>query len=312
MASLTGKIFKWFGIALGAVIVIVVVLIASFYIRANSAINAHYDVPASRPLYVPMDSATVAQGRHLANSVVGCTECHGAHLEGTKFFDDPAFGRLYPPNITRGKGGLPASYDIVAFERALRHGIRTDGTSLWVMPAYHFSYICDEDVAALWAYISSVPPADNVVPARKLGPIGSMLMAQRKLEMQVAPLVDHTARRPPKPAADTTAVYGQYLARVSCIGCHRQNLSGGPIYSAPPDWAPASNITKGGTLANYKELDFLNTLRTGKRPGGDTLNPIMPWRTIGTMSDDELRAIWNYLQSVPPAPPASEPWVAAN
>jgi len=303
-----GKVFKWIGLALGAVVVIIIAVTVTFYARTSRIVNKKYATAAARPLYVPTDSATVANGRHLAISVAGCAECHGQHLEGLVVVDDPAFGRLYSPNITRGKGGLPDGFDIVAFERALRHGNRHDGTSLWVMPAYHFCYLGDEDVAALWAYVSSVPPVDKEWPQRKLGPIGNMLMAQGKLVLLTAPVVDKSDPPPPKPKPDTTAAYGSYLVHVSCIGCHRQNLSGGPIFTAPPDWAPAANITRGGALANYTEAAFFNTLRTGKRPGGDSLNVIMPWRGIGTMSDDELRAVWNYLQSVPPAAYATAPW----
>ncbi|HEY3295058.1 MAG TPA: c-type cytochrome [bacterium] len=304
------RVLKWTGIGLGVIVIGVVAAVAGVYYRSHRVVSKQVAVSASRPLYVPSDSTTWARGQHLATAIAGCTECHGAHFEGTKLVDDPAFGRLYPPNITRGKGGLPQGYDIAAFERGLRHGIRHDGTSLWVMPAYHYRYICDEDVAALWAYVSSVPPVDKEWPERKLGPIGNMLMAQGKLDLMAAPVVDETAPPPTKPKPDTTAAYGEYLARVSCIGCHRANLSGGPIFTAPPDWAPAANITRGGVLAHYTEADFFKLLRTGLRPGGDSVSPIMPWRTAGTMTDDELRAIWNYLQAVPPAAYATNQWAA--
>jgi hypothetical protein len=41
-------------------------------------------------------------------------------------------------------------------------------------------------------------------------------------------------------------------------------------------------------------------MRTGKRPDGYELKEPMPWQILGKMTDGELRAIWLYLQSLPP------------
>ena len=46
---------------------------------------------------------------------------------------------------------------------------------------------------------------------------------------------------------------------------------------------------------------FLATLRTGKRMGlGRDLLPPMPWEVYGKLSDDDLLAVFAYLQSLPP------------
>jgi hypothetical protein len=36
------------------------------------------------------------------------------------------------------------------------------------------------------------------------------------------------------------------------------------------------------------------------RPDGRVLNTLMPWPYFAQMTDDELRAIWRFLQAVPP------------
>ena len=41
-------------------------------------------------------------------------------------------------------------------------------------------------------------------------------------------------------------------------------------------------------------------MREGKRPDGPDIHPEAMPRTIGNMTDDELKAIWLYLQTVPP------------
>lgn len=65
----------------------------------------------------------------------------------------------------------------------------------------------------------------------------------------------------------------------------------------------SSNLTphrKTGT-GNWSEMIFIQALRTGKlmATSRDILPP-MPWRMIGKMTDDDLKAIFAYLQSLPP------------
>jgi hypothetical protein len=43
-------------------------------------------------------------------------------------------------------------------------------------------------------------------------------------------------------------------------------------------------------------------MRTGMTPGGHPLKDFMPWKYFGQMSDDELKAVWLYLQSLPALP----------
>ena len=59
------------------------------------------------------------------------------------------------------------------------------------------------------------------------------------------------------------------------------------------------NLTQGGELIAWTEADFMNTLRTGVTPYGHQLSDNMPWKDFGKMTDDELQAIWLYLQSLP-------------
>ena len=43
-------------------------------------------------------------------------------------------------------------------------------------------------------------------------------------------------------------------------------------------------------------------MRTGTRPDGSELHPLMPWREFGTMTDTELDALWAHFGTLPPAP----------
>jgi mono/diheme cytochrome c family protein len=109
--------------------------------------------------------------------------------------------------------------------------------------------------------------------------------------------IDHTNQPPAGPEPGVTVAYGEYLAR-TCKECHGENLNGKP-FGPPGQEVPTPNLTPGGELGSWSEQDFFNTLRTGVTPNGRQLREDMPWKYFGKMSDDELKALWMYLRSLP-------------
>jgi cytochrome c553 len=110
--------------------------------------------------------------------------------------------------------------------------------------------------------------------------------------------IDHEAARPSAVPPDVTQAYGDYLVRTAqCRTCHGPDLAGGrdPDPKAPP----APDLTSDGDLSQWSEADFIIAMRTGKRPDGRLLNRFMPWRFLGQMTDDEMKAIYLYLHSLP-------------
>jgi mono/diheme cytochrome c family protein len=87
-----------------------------------------------------------------------------------------------------------------------------------------------------------------------------------------------------------------------CTGCHGPGLPGGPIPGAPPDFPKALNLTPGGEVAAWSEVDFIKTLRSGVTPSGHQLVDEMPWKTYRNMTDDELKAVWLFVKSAPAKP----------
>ena len=207
---------------------------------------------------------------------------------------------VYAANLTAGQGGIGGEYTDADFVRAIRHGVDPDGKPLWVMPAQEFYYLNDHDLGALIAYLKSLSPVDHVMPEHSGGVLGRILFLTGQLPLMPAELINHTAARPSPVEPGVTVAYGEYLA-VGCKGCHSANYGGGPVPGAPPDAPLAANLTPAGELAQWSEEDFVNTIRFGVTPAGDQLNPEwMPWPAIGQMTDDELKAVWLYLQSLPP------------
>lgn len=302
-----GGILKWVLFVVAGIFALILLGLGALYGASGRILARTYDIPPAK-LQAVNDSLSLARGQHLVKALTGCADCHGPDLGGKVVVDDPVFARLYAPNLTRGTGGIFADYSLADFERTLRHGVNREGKSLWVIPSYHYCYLSDHDVAAIYAYLKTIPSVDRDVPRKSLGPVGRMLLLQKKFQLVNAPLINHDAARPAIPPEGPTVEYGQYLARASCVGCHGPNLSGGTIMDAPPTWPPAANLTRGGIAATYTEEDFFTAMRHGKRPGGADLSPIMPSESFRELTDDELHALWLYLQSCPPAAYASARW----
>jgi mono/diheme cytochrome c family protein len=91
-----------------------------------------------------------------------------------------------------------------------------------------------------------------------------------------------------------------------CRLCHGQELNGGP-FPDPTVTKISPNLTPGGELAFWSEEDFIKAIRTGVTPGGHELDPeFMPWKDYGKFYDDELKAIYAYLKTLPELPQYTE------
>jgi mono/diheme cytochrome c family protein len=295
------KVLKWLAIVLVVLLVAGAALAAATYVKSNAALRRSYaiDQPA---LPIPTDSASLARGRHLVEGVVGCTECHGKDLGGTLIIDARPFMRLAASNLTAGAGGVATRLDDSDWVRAIRHGVGPDGRALALMPSTSYQHLSDPDLAAVVAYLKSVPAVSRSLPTRSFGPIARIQLARGAFPLFAADRIEHASV--PSVAGPPQAVtieYGRYLAHIAgCTHCHGPGLSGGPVVEAPPGTPPASNITPSG-IGRWTEADFTAALREGKGSGGRKLNEFMPYRSL-RLTDDEVRALWIFVRSVPPKP----------
>ena len=281
-------------------IVLVLALIGGGVVWALSKakLRKTYEITFT-PCAVPTGEAALAQGKHLA-ATRGCMDCHGKDLAGHTIMNNGAMGRIDGPNLTHGQGGVPPAFSDADWERAIRHGLAADGRCLFLMPSTDYAQFSTEDMGALIAYLKSLPPVDHPRVPVALGPVARGLLAFGKIKL-AADEINHAALKPMTATPGATAEYGHYLA-IGCTGCHGPNLSGGKIAAGPPEWPPAANLTPdpSGRLSKWNETDFLNVLRTAKRPDGTELHPAMP-RAFGQMTETELKALWLYLKTLPAA-----------
>lgn len=291
---------RWIRISiwtLGSLVALAAATVAAGSQLAEHRKNRRVEVPTT-PLRLPGDAAALERGRYLYTSR-GCADCHGADGAGRTFVDDGKGLKLAGPNISPGPGSVVAGYRAADWERTLRHGVKPDGRPLMVMPSDDYNRLTDVDVAAIAAYVTSLPPTRGGAAVLQL-PLPARVLYGYGVIDDAAARIDH--RLPPAtPVPETVSVeHGRYVANM-CIGCHGAGLQGGRIAGAPPDWPAAANLQPGprNGLAAYPDADALMRMfRTGQRPDGSSVR-VMPFEALRALSDTDTRALYLYLRSLP-------------
>jgi mono/diheme cytochrome c family protein len=291
------KYFKWLGIVLASLLALIVILFFVMALKGNASITRTFDVSAEN-VVIPTDAASIARGEHWVKAE--CIGCHKADLSGDPSFFDAPFGHIESKNLTPGKGGAGSEFKDKDWVRAIRHGVNPEDHSLFIMPAPNFWYYSDKDLGDIIAYVKSIPPVDKETREPNLNLLGKAMIGAGILGKGVlaAQDIQHNIR-PDFPPVGVTVEYGTYLVNVSgCHDCHGSKLAGGK--SADPTSKAAPNLTPGGDLIKWQEVDFMKAIRTGVKPDGKKLDPKqMPWEHFKNFSDNEIKAIFIYLQSLP-------------
>lgn len=117
-------------------------------------------------------------------------------------------------------------------------------------------------------------------------------------------------------ARDGDLERGRYLARImDCGGCHTIGaLAGQPD---PAGYLAGSevgfeipglgifyppNLTSGAEtgLGSWTEEQIITAVRTGVRPDGRQLVPVMPYYAYEVLADEDARALAGFIKSLPP------------
>ncbi len=278
-----------------ALFAIVAVTVATVWAITEKRMHQTFDVQPAAVEYA-MDTTTITRGAYLFVTR-GCAECHNADGSGRIVVEDPSLGIIAGSNITAG--GKTADYTDVDWVRALRHGIKPDGKPAIFMPSHEFAHFADADIGPLIAYTKSLPASPVATIQQEIGTLPRFLYLAGEFHLIPAELVDHDAKPQPLPATTDAVAYGEYMAKL-CIGCHGSNLSGGPIPGAPPEWPPSANLTS--AMDDWTEDDFIAAMKTGKRPDGSEISPVMPRSIMAAMNQTDLHAMWAYLSSLDTIP----------
>jgi mono/diheme cytochrome c family protein len=290
------KVLKWISIVIGVLLGLVLIFTVGMYASGTSRLNRTYPVEPA-PVSFHNDDMALARGEYIYNTT--CIGCHGPDLAGKAILDDPALGYFPASNLTRGDGGID-HYTDLDLMRAIRHGVGADGKPLMIMPSKAYWYFSDQDLNALVAYLNAAPALDNNLGEKNAKPLARILLALGVFgDIFAAEVIDHDGPRPSVPEHDVTVEYGEYLVNTSdCRSCHGPDLAG--AQSSEPGAPFSPNLTPGGVLAIWTTEDFIETIRTGTSPYGRQLDSnFMPWKEYSNFTDDDLTAIFMYLESLP-------------
>lgn len=251
--------------------------------------------PAQFDIHNEVMKADVELGKRIFVVRAGCAECHGDNLAGKTVMDDPAIGRIVGANITPYKLKDWSDEQIAT---AIRYGVNREGRTLRGMPAMDYVGFSRGDVAAMIAYIRSVPAVEVNHEPNRFGPIAKVMGVLGKMPIVFpAEVIDQNKSFELKPVEGPTHEFGKYLAS-SCTGCHGENFTGGPIAGGDPAWPPAANIRLGQN-AVWTEETFKKMLSSGISPVSQAqLRPPMPVALLKQLNETESKALWLFLSTL--------------
>ncbi|HXZ80739.1 MAG TPA: cytochrome c [Terriglobales bacterium] len=269
--------------------------------------------PKARPVSNRRFEATpsrLERGKYLAETRMGCIECHTpkqANVEPSVFTGKPGSGgvfldednlRVVAANITPDRETGIGAWSDDEISRAIREGISKDGHALFpIMPYEEFRRMSDEELASVIVYIRTLEPVRSSLPPDKIPfPLSRLINAAPQP-------VDHPVS---EPDMNDPIKRGEYIANISCIGCHTPAKSGKPLPGMqfaggqPFTTSVASaNITPDQSgIAYYDEKLFMDVMRTGRVKARQL--HVMPWWIFAKMTDDDLKATYAYLRTVQP------------
>lgn len=275
---------------------------------------------------IPRTPERLARGKYLVEGLLQCAGCHSENdfskrpvevLPGKKLggfvFPNAEIGlktpnRIVAPNISPDLEYGAGTWKDADFVRALRQGIGHDGRTLYpLMPYFYFRSLSDEDLASVVVYERSVPPVHIKRPK-------TFLTEDIRKSFQPLLPMEHI----PEPNRSDRVSYGHYLVTGGhCDGCHTPvDEKGGPIagmeFSGGQPlvgaWAGgkkiitvnALNLTPDASgISYFDENMFIEVIRNGGFRARPLAN-IMPWAFFRNLTDDDLKAIFEYLHSLKP------------
>lgn len=252
------------------------------------------------------------RGAYLVEGPMACGNCHtpkgpegpiaDREMAGGFVIEMPEFV-VHVPNIS--PGSRIATWSDAELARAIREGVRPDGTVIRPPMAIDlYRHISDTDIAAVVAYLRSLPSVENEVPESIY-----TIPVPASYGPPLASVAD--------PVRGVTAEYGAYLVTIAhCMECHtpigpeghlyETDLGrGGRAFHGPFGTSISANLTNHPDgLAGYSDEEIGTMITKGVHADGSPMLPPMPYGWFANMTPDDLSAVILYLRTIPPLPDA--------
>ena len=272
-------------------------------------------IPAVEPPNkAAFDPALITRGAELA-MLCNCNVCHtkadGGAYAGGRGLQTP-FGTIYATNITPDPNTGIGRWSEAAFLRAMREGVRRDGSHLYpAFPYDHFTKVSGADLRAIYAFLMTREPVRAEPPANVLPfpfSIRTLIAAWKLMFLKVGELG-------PDPVLSTELNRGAYLVEglAHCGACHTPRnglgaerneayLGGGETEG----WhAPALNASTTAPVA-WTADQLFHYLRNGFVPAhGVAAGPMQPVaNNLGAAAEADVKAIAAYVSAIVGPPTA--------
>ncbi len=249
--------------------------------------------PAAKPAEITFDGAQVtdaaskvAHGERLTH-VLGCTGCHGAHLEGTFFTkDEPQYGPLYASNLSVE---VP-EYTNAQLDGIIRSGTHPERKAVWGMPSEIFQHLSDSDLRALIAYLRTLKAQGEKLPPPQFSKLDKEEIASGKFK-SAAQMVAETKNARPIDLGERYA-RGRYIASVTCAECHGPKLEGGRAAKGP---IPDLIVAGGYSRAEFERL-ITQGIPTGHRKLREMMSGVAQTR-FSHLTSHERDELYAYLKA---------------
>lgn len=261
---------------------------------------------------------TIARGKALTEAA-DCASCHTADpskpFAGGKRIDTP-FGGIYSPNLTPDRDTGIGAWSDSEFYRALRYGLRPDGSHYYpAFPYPYFTKMIRDDVLAIRAYLATLMPAHNRPPPPELRwPLNYRVVMRAWNFLFFRPGIFEPNQRK---SAEWNR--GGYLVTgaAHCGACHtpknilgadkRGQAFGGGLVQG---WfAPRLDSAERSGLKSWSVDDIAEYLQSGRNGRSHADGPMaeVVVNSTSKMNDADVRAIAVYLKDLPASAP--EPMV---
>jgi len=257
-------------------------------LAALGACNANKAVPGNDEVSFENTNPSnmLAHGERLT-FVLGCQGCHGKGMIGSKWDDDPAgYGVMWASNLTRA---VPLMSDS-QLENLLRRGAHPTRGDLWVMPSELFQHLSTTDMAALIAYLRTLPATGPLSPPPAPGPKARAEIASGAYKPAAAMVTELREVLPID--AGSAHAQGGYIASVTCAECHGPKLEG--------HTSEEGNTPDLIVVGAYTSAEFDRFITTGATPGNRKIHPLMvrvAQSRFSRLTPVERKAVYDYLHA---------------
>ena len=306
------RIFKII-LAIVAILLLFVLGMAA-YIQFSSFPTYENKAPE---MTVVSDSLKLVEGEKIVRTL--CSACHRSEdrkLGGNHMVDASAFGDIYSTNITNHpEHGALSKYTDGELAYLIRTGIKKDGTYAppWMVKLPHLS---DYDMEAIISYLRSDAPELQASDKENI-PSKLNFLAKALIKLGAFSPMPYPEGPIERISPDDRVAYGKYLtlSKYDCFACHSASFEtcdyenpinskgflggGNPMSDREGKIIYSANLTmdKETGLGTWTEEDFVTAVKTGVRQG--TISNRYPMLPYPLLDDDEVSAIWEYLQTVP-------------